>query len=233
MATVFDIDTHLRHILEPQHGSLGRVQRHKLCYAVLRLGIGVTGDSPFDGRVLAWPLGPVFVDLWEHPDREGDPANIPQGVREIDITIAARMGGIPGQKLAAASHRRYPEWRMAREGLRKNQCGQHEITHELIRSLTYDQRLTCGTEWHLRDNPRAFAIYSLALDVAVGGDTFARSRPEVAEFFDWDIKTVRSAFAMLLQLGWFAPTADANVYRIVPHSELYQAGGSCWSGEGV
>jgi uncharacterized phage-associated protein len=139
MATVFDIDTHLRHILEPQHGSLGRVQRHKLCYAVLRLGIGVTGDSPFDGRVLAWPLGPVFVDLWEHPDREGDPASIPQGVREIDITIAARMGGIPGEKLAATSHRRYPEWRMAREGLRKNQCGKHEITRELIRSVTYDQ----------------------------------------------------------------------------------------------
>ncbi|MFZ1137903.1 MAG: hypothetical protein WAN76_01915 [Candidatus Sulfotelmatobacter sp.] len=139
MTTVFDIDAHFRQILEPQHDTLGKVQRHKLCYAALRLGIGVTGDSPFDGRVLAWPLGPVFVDLWEHPDREGDPNNIPTGVREIDITIAARMGGVPGEKLAASSHRRYPEWRMAREGLRKKQCGQHEIARELIRSVTYDQ----------------------------------------------------------------------------------------------
>jgi hypothetical protein len=68
MATVFDIDTHLRHILEPQHGSLARVQRHKLCYAVLRLGIGLTGDSPFDGRVLAWPLGPVSWISGDDPE---------------------------------------------------------------------------------------------------------------------------------------------------------------------
>jgi uncharacterized phage-associated protein len=139
MVTVFDIDTHLRHILEPQHNTLGKVQRHKLCYAVLRLGIGVTGESPFDGRVLAWPLGPVFEDLWDHPDRDGDPNNIPAEVREIDITVAARLGGVPGEKLAASSHRRYPEWRIARKGLPISKCGNNEITRELIRSVTYDQ----------------------------------------------------------------------------------------------
>ena len=139
MVTVFDIDTHLRQILEPQHDTLGKVQRHKLCYAVLRLGIGVTGESVFDGRVVAWPLGPVFEDLWRYPERNGDPNNIPADVREIDITVAARLGGVPGKKLAASSHRRYPEWGMARKGLSLKKCGDHEITRELIRSVTYDQ----------------------------------------------------------------------------------------------
>jgi uncharacterized phage-associated protein len=233
MADVFDIDTHLRHILEPQHGTLGNVRRHKLCYGVLRKAIEVTGDSPFAGRVLAWPLGPVFVDLWKHPDRDGDPNNIPAPVRAVCATVAEQMGGVPGTKLAASSHRRYPEWRIAREGLRESQCGKHEITREMIRSLTYDQRLTCGAEWHLRDNPRAFVVYSLAIDLAEdGNDPFTMSKAEVAKFFGWDIKTVRSAFAVLLASGWFATTADADAFRIVPHSELYQSAEHCWPGKG-
>jgi hypothetical protein len=139
MTTVFDIDTFLREMLEPQHGTLGKVARHKLCYAVLRLGIGVTGDSPFDGRVVAWPLGPVFVDLWEHPDVEGDPRNIPPDVREICIVVAGRLGGIPGEKLAVSSHTRYPEWKIARGKLPAKRCGDNEITRELIHRVTWEQ----------------------------------------------------------------------------------------------
>lgn len=139
MTTVFDVDKHMRLILEGQHGRLGEVQRHKLCYAVLRLGMGVRGESLFDGRVVAWPLGPVFVDLWEHPEVDGDPRQLSPELREICTIIAARLGGVPGEKLAATSHRRYPEWRIARGNLRPRKCGNNEITRELIRSVTYDQ----------------------------------------------------------------------------------------------
>jgi hypothetical protein len=93
-----------------------------------------------------------------------------------------------------------------------------------------EQKLTCGVEWHLRQHPRAFGVYRLALDLA-GEKMFAMSPSQVAAFFGWDVKTVRSAFKVLVNLGWFAPTGIVGAYRAVPHSELYQAEGSCWAGE--
>lgn len=64
LPTVHDIDAYLRQQLEPRHGKLGLVQRHKLCYEVLRLGIGLTGEAPFEtGRIEAWDVGPIFLNL--------------------------------------------------------------------------------------------------------------------------------------------------------------------------
>lgn len=92
------------------------------------------------------------------------------------------------------------------------------------------QKLACYAEWHLRDHPRALAIYSFALALTRDGRcTFTMSRSHVAEFFGWDIKTVKSAFEALVNSGWFAPTAKG--YRVLTHAELRQAGCICWAGE--
>jgi uncharacterized phage-associated protein len=135
MTDVFDIDTYLRTILEPKHGKLGLVQRHKLCYGVLRGGISKTGESPFNGRVVAWPLGPVFVDLWEQPDCDGDANNIPPALRALVEDVASRLGGLSGKKLAMRTHG-LMEWKLARRGLASKERGDHEITRAMIRSVT-------------------------------------------------------------------------------------------------
>lgn len=44
----------------------------------------------------------------------------------------------------------------------------------------------CCTEWHLRANPRAAVIYSMALHVTNGGQRpFYMSKPKIAKFLGW------------------------------------------------
>ena len=98
---------------------------------------------------------------------------------------------------------------------------------------TNKQKLACYAEWHLRDHPRALAIYSFALGLTGSGQsTFTMTRLHVSEFFGWDVKTVRTAFAALVSSGWLAPAGTANCYHVLTHEELRQAGCiCCWTGE--
>jgi hypothetical protein len=92
-------------------------------------------------------------------------------------------------------------------------------------------RIHCSSEWHLRESPRAIAIYHLALRLTKGGkDEFFLSQPQLATYFDWDIKTVREAFAALRESGLFkllrggfggeGQANFANVYAVITHSKL-------------
>jgi uncharacterized phage-associated protein len=132
MASVFDIDAYLRQQLERKHGKLGLVQRHKLCYGVYRLGIALMGDAPFFATVEPWQLGPVFPELHSQPNLGGDLNALGGYQRILCSVVTKRLAGISGKKLAARSHRKYPEWRIAIE------CGEREIRTELIRSVSYD-----------------------------------------------------------------------------------------------
>lgn len=96
----------------------------------------------------------------------------------------------------------------------------------------------CSSEWHLRDNPRAFMIYSLALRITEGGkNEFYLSQPQLAQYFNWDVKTVRTAFRALRAEGLFKLLREgrggngqanfASVYRVIPHSQLGSAT-ECW-----
>jgi uncharacterized phage-associated protein len=137
--TLFDFDAKIRELLEPHHGTLGMVQRHKLLYAVLRQGIGRTGVPPFQATVAAWPMGPVILELHNDPEHGGDPDALSKDQSDACAIVAARLGGIPGKRLAERSHRHYPEWRIARQGLTRSKKGNRIISTHLIRSVTYEQ----------------------------------------------------------------------------------------------
>lgn len=92
-------------------------------------------------------------------------------------------------------------------------------------------RIQCNAEWHLRENPRAIGIYGLALHITKAKRPFFLSQPQVAEFFDWDLKTVRAAFKALRDSGLFTLLRKgsgsgnghanyANVYSVTTHSNL-------------
>ena len=96
----------------------------------------------------------------------------------------------------------------------------------------------CGSEWHVRDNPRAFMIYSLALRLTEGGkNEFYVSQAQLAHYLGWNIKTVRAAFGALRQAGMFTLVRRgyggnglanfASVYRVIPHSKLASTD-KCW-----
>jgi hypothetical protein len=95
-----------------------------------------------------------------------------------------------------------------------------------------EQHLSCGVEWHLRANPRALFIYNLALRKA-GKDEFVMSMPQIAASVGWDLRTVKSAMAALLHSGLLVRTTAENVYRVLTHAELVEAGEQCWEGEGT
>ena len=89
----------------------------------------------------------------------------------------------------------------------------------------------CSSEWHMRNNPRAFLIYSIALRLTDGGQNeFYLSQAKLAPHLEWDRKTVRKAIRALCDAGLFKllrrgkggnGTPDlANVYRVIPHSKL-------------
>src|SRR5580698_2301990 len=95
-------------------------------------------------------------------------------------------------------------------------------------------RIHCSAEWHLRESPRAIAIYNLALRLTGGGKReFMLSQPQLATYFDWDIKTVRDAFVALRKTGLFkllrggtggeGQANFANVYAVITHSKLPKA----------
>lgn len=102
-------------------------------------------------------------------------------------------------------------------------------------------RLYCSSEWHLRKSPRAFQIYSLALRLTKGGSKeFYVSQPQLAEYFGWDLKTVRTAFAALRDSGLFEQLRRgtgggkgqlnfANVYSVLTHSRFARnTTNACW-----
>ena len=83
----------------------------------------------------------------------------------------------------------------------------------------------------MRNDPRAFMIYSLALRLTDGGkNEFYLSQVQVARYFGWDRKTVREAFRTLCAAGLFKLIRSgrggagipktASVYRVIPHSQL-------------
>lgn len=87
----------------------------------------------------------------------------------------------------------------------------------------------------MRDDPRAFLIYSVALRLTDSGQNeFYLSQSQLARYFGWDRKTVREAIRALCKAGLFKllrsgrggnGTPDlANVYRVIPHSKLVGVG---------
>ena len=92
-------------------------------------------------------------------------------------------------------------------------------------------RIHCNAEWHLRANARAIGIYGLALHITKAKRPFFLSQPQVAEFFGWNLKTVRAAFKALRDSGLFTLVRSgsgggdghanyANVYTVTTHSKL-------------
>jgi uncharacterized phage-associated protein len=110
MPTVFDFDTALRRRLEPKFGTLGLVARHKLLYAVHRLSISKTSEPAFHARCEAWPMGPVFTELYFNPNVTGDSDALTPDQKGFCDLIARILGAQSGRSLAARSHWRYPEW---------------------------------------------------------------------------------------------------------------------------
>lgn len=136
MPTLFDVDTYICSRL-PSHP--GKVARHKLLYGVHRLAIYQNGTPMFDSFCAAFPLGPVFVELLNHPERKGDPDAIASADKQLIDTVLERLGALSGRALAARSHKSYYEWFVTREGMRDNQVfdqGQYrEIPVSLIKML--------------------------------------------------------------------------------------------------
>jgi uncharacterized phage-associated protein len=130
--TVFDFDAYLRTLLEPKKGALGLVARHKLLYAVHRLAICKTGVPAFEDRCEAWKLGPVFVPLWNNPNKSGNPDVLTVEQKEFCQLVARILGTQSGRSLAARSHAKYPEWHNARRASRRKHTNA-EITVDAIR----------------------------------------------------------------------------------------------------
>jgi len=141
LATVFDFNTHLTE----RCGRLGKVQKQKLLYAIYRLGILKHGVEPFAGTVVAWPLGPVFLEVWKQPNAEGFPAMLTASDRALAETVIQQLGAMSGRALAERSHRLYLEWKVARLGLRPTECGNSRLTPEIISKVA-----ACGSPGHRR-----------------------------------------------------------------------------------
>ena len=92
--------------------------------------------------------------------------------------------------------------------------------------------LLCSSEWHLRRNPRAIAIYTLALHVTKGGrKPFFCSVRQVAKYFGWGFSSTSEAFKECEDQGLFVRLTTghggrigredcANTYRVATHSTL-------------
>lgn len=127
-ATIYDFDAYLRQHLEPKFGNLGQVARHKLLYAVHRLSIAKTNEPAFAARCEAWPMGPVFTELYFNPNIAGNAAVLTAEQRGFCDLVGRVLGAQSGRSLAARSHCRYPEWRDA-----KRKRVNKEITVNAIR----------------------------------------------------------------------------------------------------
>jgi uncharacterized phage-associated protein len=140
--TVLKIDGYICSLLRAKPG---KVARQKLAYGVQRWAISMTGEPAFDSRCECWPLGPVFPELFfddNHKETGQDLSPVLQGYCKI---VVEKLGDMSGGNLATRSHRKYPEWRMIHEQLRKltlktkELSAQNEISIALIKSVTYDQ----------------------------------------------------------------------------------------------
>lgn len=132
--TVHDIDAYLRQQLEPRFGSLGLVQRHKLCYAVLRAGLYYLDRPLFPARVEAWVNGPVIRTLQDNPGQSGNPAVLDKKTRAICHEVVCYHAGMSGKRLIELSHN-FKEWQTARMGLKAKERGNCEITLDMIRAV--------------------------------------------------------------------------------------------------
>jgi len=90
----------------------------------------------------------------------------------------------------------------------------------------------CSSEWHVRHNPRAAALYNLAMHITKGGkEPFYLSKPQTSAYFGWSGTATKSAFRdnedaglfVLVKLGRGGDLRHedfANQYKVIPHSEL-------------
>jgi uncharacterized phage-associated protein len=131
MPTIYDFDAALRQRVEPIHGTLGMVARHKLLYAVHRLSISKTGKPAFPTRCEAWPMGPVFPEFYHCPNLGGDVAALNSEQNAFCDLIAQILGAYSGRSLAARSHWRYPEWIEAKKRRANKEITVAEIKYHL------------------------------------------------------------------------------------------------------
>ena len=131
MATIYDFDAALRQRLEPKFGSLGQVARHKLLYGVHRAAIAKKGKPAFDCPCEAWPMGPVFTTLYNNPNVLGNPDALSANDVAIVDWVAQVLGATSGRALAARSHAKYPEWRIARKNRKDRSITVDMILHQL------------------------------------------------------------------------------------------------------
>jgi len=130
--TVFDVDAYLRQTLEAKFGTLGLVARIKLVYSVHRLAIARTGNPAFDSRCEAWPMGPVFPELYANPQNKSGNASAIKGVvRGYCDQVARHLGATSGRSLAARSHIRFPEWFIAKRNRVNKQISVQMIREQL------------------------------------------------------------------------------------------------------
>lgn len=109
----------------------------------------------------------------------------------------------------------------------------------MARAAANPPRIHCSAEWHLRDNPRAIGIYTLACRITKSGQkgSFYLSQPQVAQYFGWNLKTVRAAFKAVRDSGLFTLLRSgsggdghanyANIYDVVTHSKLSKDNHPC------
>ena len=137
MPTDFDFSAYLT----SRCGNLGRVQRHKKLYDIYRLGIVKNGFPPFVGTVVAWPLGPVFLDVWKHPNAQGNPLLLTTEDRDLADSVISQTNAMSGKALANRSHD-YLEWGFKRLGMKPTENGSRQITPKLVKTLAPCERIS-------------------------------------------------------------------------------------------
>jgi uncharacterized phage-associated protein len=148
--TAHDAGSLIRSLLPSRPGS---VALHKLAYGWYRCSIIQTGTPDFEDTCAAFPLGPVFLGLLNHPDRVGDPTAFSVEAVARCHRVLSKLGAMSGRALAARSHKSYYEWRIMREGMRPNQVKQNgqyvEIPVSMIHSLPHVQRAGANVGYSL------------------------------------------------------------------------------------
>lgn len=138
MPTDFDFSAYLTQ----RCGHIGKVQRHKTLYEIYRLGVVKTGIAPFTGTIVAWPLGPVFLDIWQQPHVQGSPSLLTPADRALADEAISQIGSMSGKALADRSHDKYVEWGFKRLGLQPTETGSRQITPDLIKQLAPCDRIS-------------------------------------------------------------------------------------------
>lgn len=137
MPTDFDCNSYLA----SRCGRLGRVQRHKILYEIYRNGLIRNGVPPFSGTVMAWPLGPVFLDVWKQPNARGFPSLLTSSDCLLAEEALQHLGSLSGKALAKRSHEKHLEWAYTRLGLKPAETGNRHIVPEITLKLAACDRL--------------------------------------------------------------------------------------------